>query len=440
MVLFVSTLVLILSLVPEGRADDGTVIGSVISAGIPTGPQLPSSPFHPNEGYYKSGLHVFLGGVPETTFGKSHPSYFFNQHNTNNIIPYGQPGQGQFYSGHSSPIFPSQGGPIHPGQSGPIHPGQFGPIHPGQTGSIHPGQTGPIHPGQTGPIHPGQTGPIHPGQTGPIHPGQTGPIHPGQTGPIHPGPIHPGQTGPIHPGQTGPIHPGQTGPIHPGQTGPIHPGQTGPIHPGQTGPIHSGQTGPIHPGQTGTIHPSTGLRHNFNIGRTYGGSSFSVFNCPRQIDFSANLSLSDNPSGYPTNNITAELTARQDLATCFLMTTILPGAPEEPFDPVVAFSINTCPSFARRLWSFSRYGGRCWVIQNVQENVTFSQCLTEKCHNCEEEQYDGNRQNACIRNYNFISVWAFCENLPVQNQITRERIIVPTHCSCRNIPCYGYKK
>ncbi|XP_071088082.1 uncharacterized protein [Haliotis cracherodii] len=104
----------------------------------------------------------------------------------------------------------------------------------------------------------------------------------------------------------------------------------------------------------------------------------------------------------------------------------------------IAQAQDTCPSIKPELWSFVRYTGKCWIIRNVQEVLNFTICGFTHCQSCNDFfSASSGTSKKCVREFQYFSVWAFCEGLPAQNQISRERIILPVSCSCKTIHCYA---
>ncbi|XP_046329077.1 uncharacterized protein LOC124112926 [Haliotis rufescens] len=185
---------------------------------------------------------------------------------------------------------------------------------------------------------------------------------------------------------------------------------------------------------------NNGFFHSNNFNTGYGfntNTHVSTDNCPNQTDFSADLLLSSDPTGYPIDAINLELVNRPDLLNCLAREVVLPTAPKVPADPVLTVVKQTCPSANPMLWSFFRYNARCWLIQNVQEMVNFTVCGSVRCQNCDHFFSSSGSQSRCIRQFQYFSVWAFCEGLPALTQISRERIILPYACNCQKIRCYA---
>ena len=64
------------------------------------------------------------------------------------------------------------------------------------------------------------------------------------------------------------------------------------------------------------------------------------------------------------------------------------------------------------------------------------------CRNCKNKRtsfgYDRNQnrnQKLCITDYQTVSTWSFCPQLPFGLRIIRDRFIVPFACSCQSIRC-----
>ncbi|XP_071087758.1 uncharacterized protein [Haliotis cracherodii] len=189
-------------------------------------------------------------------------------------------------------------------------------------------------------------------------------------------------------------------------------------------------------GVTNYANPSQFFNNNFNTD-IFG---FNQRICPKQAEYPDVATFSGNPTGYPVNEITAALLNNPVLLGCLTPEVVLPTAPTIPTDPVLANANATCEFLETKLWRFARYGGRCWILQNFQEVVTFVTCLSKQCANCDEFWPFSNYENRCLRGYKYVSVWAYCEALPINQRIVRERIITPHTCSCQTVKCSRYWK
>ncbi|XP_067660542.1 uncharacterized protein [Haliotis asinina] len=181
-------------------------------------------------------------------------------------------------------------------------------------------------------------------------------------------------------------------------------------------------------------HTSSSQLFNYN----FNNFGFNKRICPKQAEYLDVATFSGDPTGYPIDEITAALLSNPVLLNCLNPQVVLPTAPSVPPDPVLENSNATCQFLETKLWRFTRYGGRCWIMQNFQEVVTFVTCLSKRCVNCDEFWPFSSYENRCLLGYKYVSVWAYCEALPVNQRIVRERIITPYTCGCRSVLCRKY--
>ncbi|XP_071088768.1 uncharacterized protein [Haliotis cracherodii] len=139
--------------------------------------------------------------------------------------------------------------------------------------------------------------------------------------------------------------------------------------------------------------------------------------------------LSDSTEGYPIDAINIERSQRQDLP--IYLPPVLAETTSGVFDVDYSYS---CPTIKKRLRSFDRYGGRCWVLSDLQE-VDYGYCAYNYCNS----HHHGNAfqsRNMCIESYDIVYVWAYCDNYEIAAvRIREEAIRVPKYCSCKNVRC-----
>ncbi|XP_067660544.1 uncharacterized protein [Haliotis asinina] len=150
--------------------------------------------------------------------------------------------------------------------------------------------------------------------------------------------------------------------------------------------------------------------------------------CVKPYDISVELSpLSDSAEGYPIDSINLERSQRLDLAV------YLPPVLTETTDGIYAVDHSfSCPTIRKRLRSFARYEGRCWILSDVQE-IDFGYCANPYCSNHYNFFY---ARNMCVEHFDTIYVWAYCDNYQIPNlRIRQEAVRVPKFCSCKNMRC-----
>ncbi|XP_071087017.1 uncharacterized protein [Haliotis cracherodii] len=151
--------------------------------------------------------------------------------------------------------------------------------------------------------------------------------------------------------------------------------------------------------------------------------------CVKPYNLSVELGpLSDSAEGYPFDAINLERSQRPDLAF------YLPPALTEVTDGVYGVDNSfSCPTTRKRMRSFARYGGRCWVLSDLQE-IDYGYCSNNYCSN----HYDSSfyARNMCMEQFETLYVWVYCDNFQVPNlRIRQEAIRVPKFCSCKNMKC-----
>ncbi|KAK3770150.1 hypothetical protein RRG08_038663 [Elysia crispata] len=206
-----------------------------------------------------------------------------------------------------------------------------------------------------------------------------------------------------------------------------------------------------------------------------------IINCPVQSNQSSVYKLNATGDAYPAIEIGAELFARSQPGSdlfffCLFPRAITPGqAPVLEVDQNFVTANMTCPSQDLTLFSYryqnTAFGGHCWIVQGFQEVVKFSICMTKSCVNCklrdlqeasknQKKGYDdhhhhhhdgygyhhhhddhyGQKSNnvtvsRCFTEYRVIQVVSYCENLPLNQRIIYDRIVIPAFCNCKSYFC-----
>ncbi|KAK6172677.1 hypothetical protein SNE40_016288 [Patella caerulea] len=179
-----------------------------------------------------------------------------------------------------------------------------------------------------------------------------------------------------------------------------------------------------------------GLSSGFNTLNTGIGTGYSTFgqSCPMQTDILDSARLSDDPTGYPVDEIAAELALRPQFAAFLVDQAVLPGTdPTIPEDPRFLTANMTCPFVRKQLWSFFKNNGICWVLQNFQEQILYADCIVKQCQFC-QNPFGFNTQNQCLKQYELTSAYVFCPSIQFP-RIINERIILPRYCTCKVVNC-----
>ncbi|XP_012937934.1 uncharacterized protein LOC106011759 [Aplysia californica] len=169
--------------------------------------------------------------------------------------------------------------------------------------------------------------------------------------------------------------------------------------------------------------------------------------CPQQPDQSRVYNLGSNPEGYPLKPISDELTIRSlpnsdMLFQALARQVVVPGQPPllEP-QPLLEKG-NVCPQVLSQLWTYNsvQFGNIfCWALANFQEDIFFNdKCMGSACKGCGHSfgySFFDETRTVCLPIYRTVSLWAFCPSLPANNRIVRDRIILPSDCSCTAIKC-----
>ncbi|XP_067660541.1 uncharacterized protein [Haliotis asinina] len=152
--------------------------------------------------------------------------------------------------------------------------------------------------------------------------------------------------------------------------------------------------------------------------------------CVKPYNLEADLAiLSDNAEGFPIDAINLEKSQRLDLSI------YLPPAITEPTSDVFDVDYSySCPTIRKRLRSFERYGGRCWVLADLQE-VDYGYCANNYCNSHHHSNAFQSR-NMCIETYDTMYVWVYCDSYNIATlRIREEAVRVPKYCSCKNVQC-----
>lgn len=175
--------------------------------------------------------------------------------------------------------------------------------------------------------------------------------------------------------------------------------------------------------------------------------------CPMQDDQSKPYNLNSDPTFYPTAEIASELQARSlpgsdNLFQQLSREVVLPGTPPVVMPQPLLNTGNTCPQNLTQLWFYTSVNfpaSICWPLANFQEDIFYNaKCMGSKCLGCSDfgnVKYNTTSRTfdpvvkQCLPLYRTVSLWAYCLNLPVNQRIVRDRIIIPSDCSCTSVTC-----
>ena len=92
---------------------------------------------------------------------------------------------------------------------------------------------------------------------------------------------------------------------------------------------------------------------------------------------------------------------------------------------------TSCPATTATLRSFHFHGGECHVVNPEFQHVTYQRCSRRECNFCGVNR----GVSACVEEFRWTTVFAYCNKLPEGSRISPLRLILPTSCTCQHFPC-----
>lgn len=92
---------------------------------------------------------------------------------------------------------------------------------------------------------------------------------------------------------------------------------------------------------------------------------------------------------------------------------------------------TSCPSQEYKLRSFFHHGGDCYVVNPEWQQITYNRCSRRECNFCGVNR----GLSACVEDYRWFTVVAYCSKLEENSRIAPLRLILPVGCTCQHFAC-----
>ncbi|XP_070197955.1 uncharacterized protein [Littorina saxatilis] len=192
----------------------------------------------------------------------------------------------------------------------------------------------------------------------------------------------------------------------------------------------------------GYVSPISSIYYSNQEHPVNGGQK--CYKIPAYIPFN----ISDQSYYYPRDSINTELTARTDVLELLFKDGVKATNPkteqytlysltEEDKQSSVGDGVKKgrenegCAAYKLLLQSFDHHGGHCWVVNPRHQDVTYVSCGAPKCYGSGGK----GEYSACAEVERTVSVWAWCETLPMLGRITKIYLPLPISCKCQVYNC-----